>query len=112
MGNLLEIKNLKTSFLTGDGEVQAVRGISLGIGKGETVGVVGESGSGKSVTFLSVLRLMASTGRILEGEILFEGRDLVRLTNRPTIVQKSLSVELLSAQKLLKSDFQSHDYCV
>ncbi len=82
MGNLLEIKNLKTSFLTGDGEVQAVRGISLSIGKGETVGVVGESGSGKSVTFLSVLRLMASTGRILEGEILFEGRDLVRLTNR------------------------------
>ncbi len=82
MGSLLEIKDLKTSFLTGGGEVQAVRGISLRIGKGESIGVVGESGSGKSVTFLSVLRLMASTGRILQGEILFEGRDLARLTNR------------------------------
>ena len=82
MGKLLEIKDLKTSFLTGGGEVQAVRGVSLSIGKGESVGVVGESGSGKSVTFLSVLRLMASTGKILQGEILFEGQDLVGMTNR------------------------------
>ncbi len=82
MPNLLEIKGLRTSFLTGDGEVQAVRGISLGIGKGESVGIVGESGSGKSVTFLSVLRLMAHSGRILEGEILFEGQDLVKMNSR------------------------------
>jgi len=82
MPKLLEIKNLKTSFFTGGGEVQAVRGVSLSIGKGESVGIVGESGSGKSVTFLSVLRLMASTGKILQGEILLEGRDLVSMTNR------------------------------
>jgi oligopeptide transport system ATP-binding protein len=82
MPNLLEINNLKTSFLTGGGEVQAVRGVSFGIGRGESVGIVGESGSGKSVTFLSVLRLLASTGRIQGGEILFEGRDLVKFSRR------------------------------
>lgn len=82
MPNLLEIRDLKTSFMTGGGEVQAVRGISLNIGPGECVGVVGESGSGKSVTFLSVLQLLASTGKIKSGEILFEGRDLARLTRK------------------------------
>ena len=75
MPNLLEINNLRTSFLTGGGEVKAVRGVSMSIGRSESVGIVGESGSGKSVTFLSVLRLLASTGRIQGGEILFEGKD-------------------------------------
>ncbi len=82
MANLLEINNLRTSFLTGGGEVQAVRGVSFGIGRGESVGIVGESGSGKSVTFLSVLRLLASTGRIQGGEILFEGNDLVKYSRK------------------------------
>ena len=82
MPNLLEINQLKTSFFTGGGEVQAVRGVSLSIGRGESVGIVGESGSGKSVTFLSVLRLLASTGRIQGGEILFNGVDLARLSRR------------------------------
>ena len=82
MSNLLEIHNLKTSFLTGSGEVQAVRGVSLHIGRGECVGVVGESGSGKSVTFLSVLRLLASSGKIMDGEILLEGKDLARMSRK------------------------------
>ncbi len=79
MPDLLEIHQLKTSFFTSGGEVQAVRGVSISVGRGESVGVVGESGSGKSVTFLSVLRLLASTGRIKGGEILFEGRDLTKM---------------------------------
>lgn len=82
MSNLLEIRDLKTSFMTGGGEVQAVRGISLHVNRGECVGVVGESGSGKSVTFLSVLQLLASTGKIVDGEILFEGQDLARMTRK------------------------------
>ena len=82
MTNLLEINQLKTSFFTSGGEVQAVRGVSISVGRGESVGVVGESGSGKSVTFLSVLRLLASTGHIKGGEILLNGRDLVRMTRK------------------------------
>ena len=82
MSNLLEIRNLKTSFLTGGGEVQAVRGVSISIGRGESVGIVGESGSGKSVTFLSVLQLLASTGKVQGGQILFDGIDLVPMSRK------------------------------
>ncbi|MCL1854761.1 MAG: ABC transporter ATP-binding protein [Clostridia bacterium] len=79
---VLEIRDLHTSFLTGSGTIPAVRGVDLRVDRGECLGVVGESGSGKSVTFLSVLRLLASTGRIIAGDILFEGRDLTRMTRR------------------------------
>lgn len=68
---LLEIKNLKTSFFTHSGEVQAVRGISFDIYNKESVGIVGESGSGKSVTALSIMRLLQDPGKIIEGEINF-----------------------------------------
>jgi oligopeptide transport system ATP-binding protein len=74
---VLEIRNLKTSFFTPEGEVQAVRGVSLSLGAGETLGIMGESGSGKTVTALSVLRLLSGTGKITGGEILFRGRDSV-----------------------------------
>ena len=63
MEPILKIENLKTSFMTGNGEVQAVRGVSFTVGKGEILGLVGESGSGKSVTAMSVLRLLADTAR-------------------------------------------------
>jgi oligopeptide transport system ATP-binding protein len=77
---VLEIRNLKTYFSSDRGEVRAVDGVSLHIDAGETLGVVGESGSGKSVTSLSVMRLIASPpGRYADGEILFEGRDILKL---------------------------------
>jgi peptide/nickel transport system ATP-binding protein len=77
---LLEVKGLKTYFFTDEGVVRAVDGIDLYIDKGETLGVVGESGCGKTVTALSILRLIAMPpGRIVEGQILYEGRDLVTL---------------------------------
>jgi peptide/nickel transport system ATP-binding protein len=79
-GPLLDIRNLKTHFATDDGMVQAVDGVDIGIGRGETVGVVGESGCGKTVTALSVLKLIAMPpGRIVEGQILWQGRDLIPL---------------------------------
>ena len=78
MEPVLTIENLKTSFMTSSGEVQAVRGVSFTVGKGEIVGLVGESGSGKSVTSMSILRLLADTARIKEGKILFEGEDLTK----------------------------------
>lgn len=79
MTTLLEIRDLETHFLTEDGLVRAVDGVSLRIAPGETLGVVGESGCGKSVTALSVLRLVQSPpGKIAGGSILFEGEDLLR----------------------------------
>src|SRR5882757_2385593 len=79
-GNLLEVKNLRTYFNTEDGEVKAVDGISFQLQRGETLGIVGESGSGKSVTNLSLIRLIPSPpGRIVSGEVLFDGVDLLSL---------------------------------
>jgi peptide/nickel transport system ATP-binding protein len=80
MAALLDIRGLQTEFATDDGVVQAVDGVDLSIGGGETVCVVGESGCGKTVTALSVLKLIASPpGRIAGGQILWQGRDLVPL---------------------------------
>jgi peptide/nickel transport system ATP-binding protein len=79
---LLEIKGLKTHFATDDGVLRAVDGVDLTIDKGETLCVVGESGCGKTITAMSILKLIAMPpGRIVEGEIIFEGRDLVPLTS-------------------------------
>ena len=68
MDTLLEITNLYTSFFTPAGEVRAVRDVSLSLRRGEVLGIVGESGSGKSVTMLSILRLLGTSGRVV-GEI-------------------------------------------
>ena len=81
MPPLLEVRGLHTEFRTGAGVVRAVDGISYTVEAGETVAVVGESGSGKSVGALSILRLIPDPpGRIVAGEILFDGRDLRSLT--------------------------------
>lgn len=82
MEPILKIENLKTSFMTSNGEVQAVRGVSFSVNKGEILGIVGESGSGKSVTSMSVLRLLADTAVIKEGTITFEGRNLIDLSKK------------------------------
>lgn len=79
--NMLEIKNLETSFFTHLGEVKAVRNISYNLKKGGILGVVGESGSGKSVTLLSVMGLVEDPGVIKSGEILFDGLDLTKISD-------------------------------
>lgn len=77
MSALLEIRNLEVEFLTPDGIVHAVNGISYQVNLGETVGIVGESGSGKSISVLSILKLIPSPpGKIINGEILFAGKNL------------------------------------
>ncbi|MBR0893404.1 ABC transporter ATP-binding protein [Bradyrhizobium tropiciagri] len=79
---LLDIKGLKTHFSTDDGILQAVDGVDISIDRGETLCVVGESGCGKTVTAMSILKLIAMPpGKIVAGEIMFEGRDLVPLTS-------------------------------
>ena len=76
---LLEVKDLKVSFPTEDGIVKAVDGLSFSIQPGETLGVVGESGSGKSVTFLTVMGLTNRKSAIVEGQVIFQGQDLLTL---------------------------------
>ena len=76
--NLLEIKDLKVSFFTPAGEVKAVDGISYEVRNDETMGIVGESGSGKSVEAYSIIGLLQSPGKVTNGEILFEGEDVLK----------------------------------
>ncbi len=80
--SLLEVRNLETTFATPRGEVRAVDGVTFNVESGETLCLVGESGCGKSVTALSILRLISPPGRIIGGEIWFDGRDLLTLTER------------------------------
>jgi peptide/nickel transport system ATP-binding protein len=75
----LEVKNLRTHFFTRAGVVKAVDGVSFSVGRGKVLGLVGESGSGKSVTGFSVIGLVDPPGRVVEGEILFQGRNLATL---------------------------------
>ncbi len=77
---VLEVRGLKTYFYTEDGVVKAVDGVDFYVRAGEVLGLVGESGCGKSVTSLSIMRLVGTPGKIIEGEIFFEGRDLLKLS--------------------------------
>ena len=73
---LLSVQDLHTSFFTDSGEVHAVNGVSFNLDPGEVLGIVGESGSGKSVTAYSIMQILADTGRITSGHILYKGQDL------------------------------------
>jgi peptide/nickel transport system ATP-binding protein len=77
-GPLLDITDLKVTFSTRGGLVEAIRGVSLSLDAGETLGIVGESGSGKSVTAYSVMQLLDRAGRITGGRIMFRGQDITR----------------------------------
>jgi len=77
---LLDVRGLTTAFTTESGTFNAVEGVDLALGAGRTLGLVGESGCGKSVTALSVMGLVASPGRVVAGEIVFEGADLRSLS--------------------------------
>ncbi len=79
---LLEVRDLKTQFKTPEGLVKAVDGVSFELHAGETLGIVGESGCGKSVTALSIMRLVPRPGRIVGGQVLYEGRDLAKLSDK------------------------------
>lgn len=74
---LLSVQNLHTSFFTDNGEVQAVNGVNFNLEKGKTLGIVGESGSGKSVTAYSIMQILAETGKVTEGKILFNGENIL-----------------------------------
>ena len=79
--NLLEIHNLQTHFFTRKGVVKVLDGLNLTIKRGQIIGLVGETGAGKSVTGFSIMRLVRKPGEIVGGEILLNGRDLLKLTD-------------------------------
>ena len=78
---ILEVKNLDVHFFTEEGKLPAIDKLSLSIRAGETLGIVGESGCGKSMTALAIMRLLSSPGKITNGEILFKGQDLIKLSD-------------------------------
>jgi len=79
---ILEIKNLNTSFFTHVGEVKAVRNVSITLEKGRALGIVGESGSGKSVTMLSIMKLLTENGKLTGGQIIFDKTDITNYKNK------------------------------
>ncbi len=95
---LLEVKNLKTYFFTEDGVVKAVDGVDLNVKPGEVLGLVGESGCGKSVTSLSIMRLIGIPGKIVEGEIKFEGRDLLHMSESEMVDMRGNRISMIFQQ--------------
>lgn len=82
MSKLIDVKNLRTSFKTHIGDVQAVRGVSFYVDKGEAIGVVGESGCGKSVTMMSIMRLLSENGKVVDGEVIFGDKDITKIPEK------------------------------
>jgi oligopeptide/dipeptide ABC transporter ATP-binding protein len=95
---LLEVRNLKTYFYTEDGVVHAVDGVDFYVNSGEVLGIVGESGCGKSVTSLSIMRLISQPGKIEAGEILFEGKDLVKATEEEMMKVRGNRISMIFQQ--------------
>ena len=94
----LEVKNLKTHFFTEDGVVHAVDGVDFVVYPGEIFGLVGESGCGKSVTSLSVMRLISPPGKMLEGEILLDGTDLLNLSEEEMMKVRGNRISMIFQQ--------------
>jgi oligopeptide/dipeptide ABC transporter ATP-binding protein len=97
-GNILEVRGLKTYFYTEAGVVKAVDGVDFAVKTGECLGLVGESGCGKSVTSFSILRLVGQPGKIIEGEILFDGRDLLKLSESEMVAMRGNRISMIFQQ--------------
>jgi len=108
---LLEVRNLKTYFYTEDGLVRAVDGVSFEVYPGEVLGLVGESGCGKSVTSLSIMRLIAPPGKVAEGEILLDGKNLLDFSEEQMIKVRGNRISMIfqQPQTALNPVFQVND---
>ena len=112
---LLKVKNLKTYFTVKRGSVKAVDDVSFEVEKGEALGLAGESGCGKTTVCLSILRILPSNGRILSGNILFKGTDLVKLTEdemRTNVRWKGISIVFQGAMNALNPVYKVADQIV
>ncbi len=95
---LLEVKNLKTYFFTEDGVVKAVDGVDFAVYPGEVLGLVGESGCGKSVSSFSIMRLVGIPGKIMDGEILFDGKDLLKISESEMVKMRGKEMSMIFQQ--------------
>lgn len=95
---LLKVCNLKTYFYTEDGIVRAVDGVDFEVYPGEVFGLVGESGCGKSVTSLSIMRLVGAPGKVVEGEIFFDGLDLLKLPETEMVKVRGNRISMIFQQ--------------
>ncbi len=95
---LLEVHNLKTYFYTEDGVVKAVDGVDFTVSSGEVLGLVGESGCGKSVTSFSIMRLVGIPGKIIEGEILFEGKNILKMSEAEMVKMRGNRMSMIFQQ--------------
>ncbi len=96
--NILVVKGLKTQFFTEGGIVRAVDGVDFMVKRGEVLGIVGESGCGKSVTSLSIMRLIGQPGEIVEGEIIFDNQDLVKLPESKMLKMRGNRISMIFQQ--------------
>ncbi len=95
---LLDVRDLRTYFYTQDGVVKAVDGVNFHVNQGEVVGLVGESGCGKSVTSFSILRLVGYPGKIVSGEIMFEGRDILKMKDEEVTALRGDRISMIFQQ--------------
>ena len=96
--NILEVRNLKTYFYTEDGVVKSVDGVDFTVRRGEVLGIVGESGCGKSVTSLSIMRLIGMPGKTLEGQIIFDGEDLLKIPESEMVHLRGNRISMIFQQ--------------
>ena len=92
---LLKVENLKTHFNTATGIAKAVDGVTFSLEYGQTLGIVGESGCGKSVTSSSIMRLLPKNGHIVDGKIMFEGKDLAKLTQKEMLQIRGNDISMI-----------------
>ena len=95
---ILKVQGLKTYFYTEDGVVQAINGVDFTVAPGQVLGIVGESGSGKSVTSLSIMRLLPASGKIVEGQILFEDRNLADASDETMLEIRGNEISMIFQQ--------------
>ena len=101
---LLQVNDLHSYFFTASGVVKAVDGVTFSLNKGETLGIVGESGSGKSVTSNSIMKLLPKNGKVVEGQIFFEGKDITKLKSSEMLDLRGSQISMIFQDPMTSLD--------